>query len=172
MSLRKRPKILTGKTIEMRVGCGKLHVIVNVDENNLPFEVFASIGKGGGCAASQCEAIGRLISLNLRTGGDVKRIIKQLKGISCHNKMGLGENQLSSCADAIGKAIEEVLGLKPVIKLPKKEKVIVPEEVKSEAVVEPEPTKVHNGACPECGGTLVYQEGCDVCNSCGYSHCS
>ncbi|MBZ4642692.1 MAG: nrdA [Deferribacteraceae bacterium] len=63
---RPRPKVLFGKTLEMMTGCGKLYVTINFDENNEPFEVFTSMGKAGGCAQSQCEAIGRLISLVFR----------------------------------------------------------------------------------------------------------
>jgi len=41
-----------------------------------------------------------------------------------------------------------------------------------EEAEEKETNIVKNGACPECGGPIQYLEGCDVCYSCGYSHCS
>jgi len=104
---RPRPKILFGRTIEMTTGCGKLYVTINYDEKGNPFEIFTSIGKAGGCAQSQCEAMGRLISIIFRSGGTPEIIMKQLKGISCHMKFGFGFNQVLSCADAVAKAIEQ-----------------------------------------------------------------
>ncbi|MCX8084209.1 MAG: vitamin B12-dependent ribonucleotide reductase [Calditerrivibrio sp.] len=166
---RPRPKILFGKTIEMMTGCGKLYVTINSDENGDPFEVFTSMGKAGGCAQSQCEAIGRLISIVFRSGGSPDIIIKQLKGISCHMKFGFGPNQVLSCADAVAKAIEKAINSPVEIKLIKDgitvDKLLEAAEEKEEVVVK-------NGACPECGGPIQYLEGCDVCHSCGYSHCS
>jgi len=94
---RPRPKVLYGKTIEMMTGCGKLYVTINSDENGEPFEVFTSMGKAGGCAQSQCEAIGRLISVVFRSGGTPDIIIKQLKGISCHMKFGFGQSSIKLC---------------------------------------------------------------------------
>lgn len=168
-----RPKILVGRTIEMITGCGKLYVTINLDEAGKPFEVFTSIGKAGGCAQSQCEAIGRLISIILRSGGEPETVIKQLKGISCHMKYGFGPHQVLSCADAVAKAIEITL-LDPIdIKTPIKKTVTI-DKLIDEIEEKSEDKKVHirNGACPECGAPISYIEGCDVCFSCGYSHCS
>ena len=105
---RKRPQELQGKTIEMTTGCGKLYVTINADEQG-PFEVFASLGKAGGCAAAQTEATARLVSQGLRAGIDPDLMVKQLKGIRCHIPHGFGEQELLSCADAIGKALEYYL---------------------------------------------------------------
>jgi len=108
ISPRKRPQELQGKTIEMTTGCGKLYVTINADEQG-PFEVFASLGKAGGCAAAQTEATARLVSQGLRAGIDPDLMVKQLKGIRCHIPHGFGEQELLSCADAIGKALEYYL---------------------------------------------------------------
>ena len=102
---RKRPNALTGKTYQVSTGCGTLYVTINSDDIGI-FELFATIGKTGGCASSQCEAIGRVVSLALRTGAPVKSIIKQLEGISCHSHVGIGDKKIFSCADAIGKTIK------------------------------------------------------------------
>jgi len=171
---RPRPKVLFGKTLEMMTGCGKLYVTINFDENNEPFEVFTSMGKAGGCAQSQCEAIGRLISLVFRSGGDHDIIVKQLKGISCHMRYGFGQNQILSCADAVGKAIEKGITMGSEFKVINQEtltvdKLLAEAEKKVSGAVE---QQIRNGACPECGGPIQYIEGCDVCHSCGYSHCS
>jgi len=34
-----------------------------------------------------------------------------------------------------------------------------------------EDDKSRPGCCPECGASLIYQGGCCVCQSCGYSEC-
>lgn len=167
---RPRPKVLYGKTIEMMTGCGKLYVTINSDENGEPFEVFTSMGKAGGCAQSQCEAIGRLISVVFRSGGTPDIIIKQLKGISCHMKFGFGPNQVLSCADAVAKAIEKAVNNPVEVRVINQETLTVDKLL--EEAEEKESSIVKNGACPECGGPIQYLEGCDVCYSCGYSHCS
>ncbi len=170
---RPRPSVLVGRTIEMMTGCGKLYVTINQDENGEPFEVFTSMGKAGGCAQSQCEAIGRLISLDLRSGGDIDLIIKQLKGISCHMKYGFGQNTVLSCSDAVGKALELALKASAleITVTGKQEKLSVDKLLETVSVHEEE-HKVKNGACPECGSPIEHVEGCDICYSCGYSHCS
>ncbi len=102
---RERPKILKGWTYQMQTGCGPLYVTVNEDTTGL-FELFTTMGKAGGCAASQSEAIGRMVSLAWRSGLQARQVIKQLQGISCHSPSGFGENKILSCADAVAKAIQ------------------------------------------------------------------
>ena len=95
-----------GVTKKMHTGCGNLYVTINEDVEGNPFEVFTQIGKAGGCAASQCEAIGRLVSLILRSGIPPKELVMQLKSISCHKPAGFGDSRIASCSDAVAKAIE------------------------------------------------------------------
>ncbi len=156
-----RPQLLTGETQRMDTGCGKLFVIMNDDEYG-PREVFANMGKAGGCASSNTEALGRLISLALKKGASAQEVVEQLKGIRCHVPYGMGPNATLSCADAIGKALERryVTG------------------AAAQATATPEPqlslVEVAQGACPDCGGSMRHEGGCAVCNdpSCSYSKCS
>ncbi len=103
---RSRPQVTVGNTVRMNTGCGHLYVTVNESEDGKPFELFNHMGKAGGCAASQNEAIGRLISYALRCGAKLDPLIKQLKGISCHRPAWGEGGKISSCSDAIGKALE------------------------------------------------------------------
>ncbi len=80
---RPRPTVTTGTTTKVTTGCGNLYITINVDDRGMPFEVFIQMGKAGGCAASQLEATGRLVSLALRSGVENKKIIDQLRGIRC-----------------------------------------------------------------------------------------
>ncbi|OGR28629.1 MAG: ribonucleoside-diphosphate reductase, adenosylcobalamin-dependent, partial [Desulfuromonadales bacterium GWD2_54_10] len=102
---RDRPKALRGWTYQMQTGCGPLYVTVNEDNSGL-FELFTTMGKAGGCAASQSEAIGRMVSLAWRSGVQARQVVKQLLGISCHCPSGFGDNRVLSCADAVAKAIQ------------------------------------------------------------------
>ncbi|MGE5229751.1 MAG: vitamin B12-dependent ribonucleotide reductase, partial [Deltaproteobacteria bacterium] len=156
-----RPQLLTGETQRMDTGCGKLFVIMNDDEYG-PREVFANMGKAGGCASSNTEALGRLISLALKKGASAQEIVEQLKGIRCHVPYGMGPNATLSCADAIGKALER--------------RYVTGAAARASATPEPQLSlvEVAQGACPECGGSMRHEGGCAVCNDpgCSYSKCS
>jgi len=149
---RERPKILKGWTYQMQTGCGPLYITINEDDKGL-FELFTTMGKSGGCAASQSEAIGRMVSLAWRSGLSSRQVIKQLQGISCHSHSGFGENKILSCADAVAKSIQahiEANGGK----------------IQHEKIV------FRKGACPDCGGIVEHESGCVVCRMCGYSECA
>jgi ribonucleoside-diphosphate reductase alpha chain len=140
----------------MITGCGKLYVTINTDEYG-PFELFAQMGKAGGCAASQAEALARLISLSFRSGVDPAAVVKQLRGISCHlPAWEKGGTKILSCADAIAKAVERAIR-------PEGEQLTIDFGV---------PANGGAGACPECGGAMEPEGGCLVCRDCGYSQCS
>jgi ribonucleoside-diphosphate reductase alpha chain len=152
---RRRPKVTTGATERVNTGCGSLYVTVNWDERGL-CEVFSSLGKAGGCASAQLEATSRLISLALRSGISVASIAKHLRGIRCPSIAWEEGSAVLSCADAIGSVLEKYL------------------KDKEEDAGSPEDFGIMQhraGQCPECGSTLVYQEGCHICPSCGYTKC-
>lgn len=178
---RKRPLTTIGKTIRIETGCGHLYVTINEDEYGL-VELFATIGKAGGCASSQIESISRLISLSLRSHIDPYSIVKQLKGIRCPNPTIFpSENgKTLSCADGIAKAIE--------IYMNEKNSLFESENITNynnftenknvnnndkEQKLKDEITRRKEvaGICPDCGGVLVQEEGCITCHDCGYSKC-
>jgi ribonucleoside-diphosphate reductase alpha chain len=149
---RERPNLLKGWTYQMQTGCGPLYVTVNEDSTGL-FELFTTMGKAGGCAASQSEAIGRMVSLAWRSGIQARQVIKQLQGISCHSPSGFGENKIMSCADAVARAIASHMAANG--NGPANEK-----------------RAFFKGACPDCGGIVEHEGGCAVCRICGYSECA
>jgi ribonucleoside-diphosphate reductase alpha chain len=142
---------LKGWTYRMQTGCGPLYVTINEDDEGL-FELFTTMGKAGGCAASQSEAIGRMVSLAWRSGVQPKQVIKQLLDISCHSPSGFGDNKILSCADAVAKAIRNHMA-----SAGRAEKM--------------EKRSLFKGACRECGGKVEHEGGCSVCHSCGFSEC-
>ncbi|MBP2668873.1 MAG: ribonucleoside-diphosphate reductase, adenosylcobalamin-dependent [Deltaproteobacteria bacterium] len=173
VSPRPRPDTLIGVTKEIKTSCGKLYVTINRDEKGI-FEVFNQMGKAGGCAASQSEAIGRLVSLALRSGVQPENIIKQLKGISCHlPSWGGNGGKILSCADAVSKAIEWYLenfeAMFPGV--PKPGAVAYEKTAAKRATLPGDEEEIARGACPDCGSQVERQEGCLKCRSCGFSEC-
>jgi ribonucleoside-diphosphate reductase alpha chain len=155
---RKRPKVTRGVTEMVNTGCGHIYVTVNFDQQGIS-EVFSTLGKAGGCAAAQLEAISRLTSVALRSGIDIDSIVKHLRGIRCPSIAWEQGHATLSCADAIASVLEKYIrkeesGSNPGI--PSKN----PDMVKSWA-----------GQCPDCGGPLIYQEGCNICLACGFTKC-
>jgi len=153
---RSRPMVTQGVTEKISLGCNRtLYVTINEDDEGL-CEVFLHTGKSGGCTASQSEAIGRLISLALRSGIETEAIIRQLKGIRCPSPSWHNGGATLSCSDAIAKSVERYVAghagnpMRGAV-------------VQSIPDISPE--------CPECGAILEPGEGCVVCRSCGYSEC-
>lgn len=154
---RKRPEMISGATRFTQTGCGNLYVTINEDENGQLFELFTSMGKAGGCAASQAEAIGRLVSLAFRSNIEPDEVVKQLKGISCHQPAWCNGGKILSCSDAIAKALEKYYM--------KKNK----GDGNGHKGTSHEIMLI--GACPECGGTVEHESGCAVCHNCGFTKC-
>jgi ribonucleoside-diphosphate reductase alpha chain len=173
---RPRPEVIFGTTTKVPTGCGNLYVTINVDEKGEPFELFTQMGKAGGCAASQLEAIGRLVSLGFRTGVEVKSIIEQLRNIRCPSPSWEKGQRIFSCADAIARVIERRL----VNTQTSKEGLeVAPIAMKHSSDDEQVVTEINNstsrgdivGVCPDCGGALRHEEGCMKCYACGFSKC-
>jgi len=152
---RKRSKITTGITERVTTGCGYIYVTVNSDERGI-CEVFSTLGKSGGCASAQLEATSRLISLALRSGIDVTAAVRQLRGIRCPSIAWEEGKSVLSCADAIASVLEKHINGGDDNK-PKLEDYGLAKNLA--------------GQCPDCGNLLIFQEGCFICPSCGYTKC-
>jgi ribonucleoside-diphosphate reductase alpha chain len=159
MAPRPRPAVTMGSTRKVETAeCGDIYITVNEDEEGL-CEVFINMGRSGGCRSAQCEAIGVLISTALRAGVDPRSISRRLKGIRCSSPTWQPGGMILSCADAIGKSMEQYMeeqNGKDFMKEGQSDNMIV-------ADICPE--------CPECGNVLEYSEGCVICKLCGYSKC-
>ncbi|NLY55355.1 MAG: vitamin B12-dependent ribonucleotide reductase [Firmicutes bacterium] len=162
---RPRPDVTTGATERVKVGCGTLYVSVNADEFGI-CEVFTNTGKEGGCS-SQSEATSRLISIALRSGVSVEAIYEQLRGIRCPACVRRKEVNVTSCPDAIARAIkkfqDQVLGgFQPHL----------PFKPEGAQAVQQEAAIAEDSAhCPECGHKLSHESGCVTCIACGYTKC-
>jgi len=151
---RKRPEETEGRTKRVNTGCGYMYVTVNSDDYGI-CEVFSHLGKSGGCASAQLEATCRLISLALRSGVDVASVVRQLRGIRCPSIAWEEGKSILSCADAIASVLEK--HTTGYAGKPKAEDYGLSGNLA--------------GQCPDCGNLLIYQEGCFICPTCGYTKC-
>jgi ribonucleoside-diphosphate reductase alpha chain len=147
-----RPRVMVGKTLKLKLPQGGLYVTANIEGEKIQ-EVFVTLGKSGGDEKADTEAIGRLISLYLQEGGDVKNIISTLKGIRGKYVSWDDGVQLLSIPDAVAKALELLF-----------ENTLVKQS--------PQPASQGLASCPECHeSSLVFENGCYRCTNCGYSKC-
>lgn len=150
--VRQRPDIVEGFTQKVKTGLGVLYLTVN-EVDGQPFEVFTTIGKSGRSITAKAEAIGRLVSLCFRSGVPVRDVVQQLKGIGGEHPVFQKKGILLSIPDAISWVLEN-------------------RYLKGEAPVPATKDQdLQNPSCPECGSEMTFQEGCHICQNCGYSRC-
>jgi ribonucleoside-diphosphate reductase alpha chain len=170
-----RPHILKGYTFSIETPLGKAFVTINENGGDQPFEVFINTAKAGSETAAHSEAIGRLISYVLRISSPIapkerlKVVMEQLGGIGGGRSLGFGPNRVRSLPDGIAKALEEYLYQQHWEK--ETTDIVISENAIPLPIVGTGAMKVGE-LCPECGhATLVNEEGCKKCYTCGYSEC-
>jgi ribonucleoside-diphosphate reductase alpha chain len=187
---------LRSTSIKKDTPLGVLFAHITEDEKGQPFEVFINLGKAGGSAMADAEALGRMISLSLRSGIPLSEIHRQLRGISSDKAVGLGPNKVLSVPDAIGIALEEWMRMKQGVQqeLLSGSQPAAPAPTASAPGGQPMPVMARNsvggmeqvamfdagagnsgeafiGTCPDCGSQLEFAEGCVKCHVCGFSEC-
>lgn len=154
-AVKERPETLEGFTTKMVTGLGTLYVTIT-EYKGRPFEVFATIGKSGGSTTAKTEAIGRLVSLALRSGVEVGKIVDQLKGIGGEHPVFQKDGLVLSIPDAISRILEK-------------------RYLDAGAPRHGQRGRHGHGLlgelCPECGQTISFEEGCMTCHFCGFSKC-
>ena len=170
-----RPRILKGYTYSIETPLGKAFITINENGGDQPFEVFINTAKAGSETAAHSEALGRLISYVLRITSSIeprerlKVVMEQLAGIGGGKSLGFGPNRVRSLPDGIAKALDEYLYQQHW------EKEEDPEQLPGQPLPFLEEKKEHRQIgelCPECGqATLINEEGCRKCYTCGHSEC-
>ncbi len=156
-----RPYMMTGTTIKLPTPQANLYVTINKNEKDEIKEVFISMGRSGETEKSYTEAIGRLISVYLQSGGNAARIVRTLKGIKGGNSTWFNGIQLLSVPDAIAKSIELVM---------KKRDINSPNATLHSAI--DGDATIKSNTCPSCHQhTLIFENGCYICKNCGYTKC-
>ncbi len=187
---RSRPDKLRSTSIRKETPLGVMFVHITEDDRGQPFEVFVTLGKAGGAAMADAEAVGRLISLALRSGIPLMQIHRQLRGISSDRAVGLGPNKVLSMPDAIGLALEEWFRDKQGVQqelltdhtsgigdsIPAREQITVQSTPANQIQMTFESangggSESFIGTCPDCGSQLEFAEGCVKCHVCGFSEC-
>jgi len=193
-----RPLQLSGSTYKIKTPIGTAWITVNSDNNGNPIELFINVGKAGSDIQAIAEALGRVISKSLKFGGPLTPrdkalvIIDQLRGIGGRRSVGFGPNKILSLPDAVAVALSMYLGLKvngngvynySNSTTEQAGAVVVANSatISNETGGLNDPTMASashllldrpGDICPSCGaGTLVFEEGCVKCQSCGYSEC-
>ncbi len=187
------PAVLHGYTRHISAPEGKVNITVNSDEQG-PFEVFVNVGRAGSDIAALAEALGRLISLNLRILSPLsqtdrtKVIAEQLRGIGGSRSVGFGMQQVRSLPDAVARALE--MHLESLENQDTEKQTANPPLSANERDIANDsdgPTNalpravnpsslshlsITGNLCQQCGcNTMVYEEGCRKCYNCGYSEC-
>jgi ribonucleoside-diphosphate reductase alpha chain len=160
-----RPRSLSGATHRMETPIGTAFITVNETSGGDPFEVFVQVGKAGSDTMAVAEALGRLISLVLRLPSPLsaqrrlEEVISQLSRIGGGQPTGFGAAKILSLPDALARTLGEHIGLG--------------RRQESDAeVAAPGGGRRVGDLCKECGqATLVYEEGCKKCLSCGFNEC-
>jgi ribonucleoside-diphosphate reductase alpha chain len=191
---RSRPDKLRGTTSRYETPLGTMFANITEDDRGQPFEVFINLGKAGGSAMADAEAMGRLISLALRSGIPMMEIHRQLRGIASDRVVGLGPKKILSVPDAIGMALEDwwrdhTQGVQqdllndggPAAAPASRDAApLVPVAAPAaRAAGETQPARENYapsaesfiGTCPDCGSQLEFAEGCAKCHVCGFSEC-
>jgi ribonucleotide reductase alpha subunit/intein/homing endonuclease len=178
-----RPAVVHGYTRQVSAPEGKVNVTINSDEHG-PLEVFVNVGKAGSDIAALAEALGRLISLNLRILSPLsqtdraREIADQLRSIGGSRSVGFGPQQVRSLPDAVARTLElhlETLAAQE----PPEETASPPAQNSSEngyaehaATLTMSHLQTTGNLCSQCGcNTMVYEEGCRKCYNCGHSEC-
>jgi ribonucleoside-diphosphate reductase alpha chain len=159
-----RPHSLTGATYRMETPIGTAFITVNDNGGGEPFEVFVQVGKAGSDTMAVAEALGRLVSLVLRLPSPLtprrrlEEAISQLLRIGGGQPTGFGAAKVLSLPDALARTLAEHIGAP---------RASAPAEAPAVS-----PLRRVGDLCRECGqATLVYEEGCKKCLSCGFNEC-
>jgi len=160
-SVKPRPHSLVGRTYRMETPIGTAYITVNDTLDAEPFEVFVQVGKAGSDTMAVAEALGRLVSLVLRLPSPLsaerrlEEVINQLSRIGGGQPTGFGAAKVLSLPDALARTLGEHIGQ------PRRD--TAPAGFGLRRV---------GDLCKECGqATLIYEEGCKKCLSCGYNEC-
>jgi len=178
-----RSRVLQGETSRISTPLGATYITINHNGDDQPFEVFIQTAKAGSDTAAVSEAIGRLISYNLRLASPVsprdrlKEVVNQLSGIGGGRPLGFGPQRVLSLPDGVAQVLADFLDRSA-------EEQNAPytnghtngyaaattaQTDTSSAGARP---AIVGDLCPDCGNSsLVNEEGCRKCNSCGYSEC-
>ena len=175
---KQRPQTMRGITEKIHTGSGNTYITLNFDEEGLPFEVFATLGKAGSIDSANLEAVSRLVSLALRSGIAMESVIDELQGITCNPVWDQGV-LVRSVPDALAHVLRKYTSDMPNISESNLETAVEQLGLPLKAIanseppasVTPIPVEAVGFSCPECSSPVTFQEGCVMCHYCAWTQC-
>jgi ribonucleoside-diphosphate reductase alpha chain len=168
-----RPEALPGKTYKIKWPDSDhaMYITLNdviQDGRRRPFEIFINSKNMEHYAWTL--GLTRMISAVFRRGGDVSFVVEELKAVfDPRGGHWVKGHYVPSLLAAIGEVIEQHL---VDIGFIKKEQDFNPKAERMKLAVGADEDLPRMRSCPKCGApTLIRQEGCDKCISCGHSKC-
>ncbi len=177
-----RPRRVSGYTYRTATPVGTAFVVINSIPESGPFEVFVTVGNAGSDLMADAEALGRLVSLYLRSASWMSpeerllQVASQLRGIGGSRSLGFGKDRVRSLPDAVAMVLEEHVHAEAgEVEVDEQPKLPVGNG-NGKHTKHPIPVlaaRVSGDLCPTCGsaGAFVYEEGCKKCHACGHSEC-
>ncbi len=99
---------MPGFTRRVKMACGYVYITINHDLEGRPAEIFARLGKAGGCQCALLQGIARTLSILAQESPEaLERALASLKGIECPGAQpGERGKVFLSCLDAISKLMK------------------------------------------------------------------
>lgn len=179
-SKKPRSRVLHGETSRIITPLGATYITINHNGDEQPFEVFIQTAKAGSDTAAVSEAIGRLVSYTLRLASPVsprdrlKEVVNQLSGIGGGRPLGFGPQRVLSLPDGVAQVLADFLdrSAEEIAPLANGTNGHGHPSASAPQPSQPLSPGIVGDLCPDCGNSsLVNEEGCRKCNSCGYSEC-
>ena len=156
---------IVGLKRKLMTGCGSLHCQAFFDPSNGELrEIYLSKGSTGGCNNFMI-GLSRMISAAARAGVSLDDIVDQLMSTgACPSYAKRGKSKGSCCPMAIGYALKDMH--KQFNEYFSNSS--IPNNTTDDNIVFNNENTIR---CPDCGEELVFEGGCNICKSCGWSKC-
>lgn len=159
----------------MRIGCGKLKVMIGYSPSERAIQDLYVIRSGVGGCEKNIQAVAIYMSGILRLGGNLFMLEKAIAGVSGCTSFAVArsKNQEISKGNTCPSAILNILkNFEKEMGLDAHEKAIqkIDEEERKE-IESSEREADYVTRCPECGEIIDVTGGCYTCRSCGFSKC-
>lgn len=158
-----------GKKRTLTTGCGTLHCEAFFDpETGQLLETYFSKGSSGGCQNFMI-GLSRAISLAARGGIDIYSIVDQLASSGTCPSYAVRRatkhdtSKGSSCPVAIGNALIDMYN--------EMQNDLFDDGDEDGFIEVTKNKQINKAKCPQCGGELIFEGGCNTCKSCGWSKC-
>lgn len=148
-------------THKFQVGGLEGYITVGLYEDGRPGEVFLTAAKGGSMIRGSLDAFAIMLSIALQHGVNIDDIVRKLRGVTFEPQGFTANTEIPNATSVIDYVARWL------------EKRFVLNGHSNYTSYQHQYKAAFSGdGCPECGGMLVMQEGCQMCvGGCGFSKC-